>query len=497
MTSLKLQPIADLMNTCGVGFGTSGARGLVSQMNDRTCYAYTLAFIRHVQNNLHQDISAVAIAGDLRPSSPRIMQAVGKAVSDCGLTPVNCGHIPSPAVALYGLTHNMPAIMVTGSHIPDDRNGIKFNTADGEISKTDEQGIREQSVEIDETDFDSAGMLRQPALLPDENTLALAQYKQRFTGFFAADALAGTTVGVYQHSGVGRDLLVELLTALGAETLCLGRSATFVPVDTEAIREEDSRLAQQWAANHKLTAIVSTDGDADRPLISDENGNWLRGDTVGCLCAGFLGAKHVVTPVSSNTNVDKAGWFDSVVRTRIGSPFVIAGMQALAADNKTQVVGYEANGGFLQQDQIRLDHKTLSALPTRDAVIVILALLVDAKQRQLPVSALQQRLPARFTHSDRIKNIPTDKSSAMLQSFDSGNDAQDRKKIQEFLNLPAEIDSIDRTDGLRISLTDQNIVHLRPSGNAPELRCYAESATLQMAQQLNADCLRRVAEKTA
>ncbi len=136
-------------------------------------------------------------------------------------------------------------------------------------------------------------------------------------------------------------------------------------------------------------------------------------------------------------------------------------------------------------------------MPTRDAVIVILALLVDAKQRQLPVSALQQRLPARFTHSDRIKNIPTDKSSAMLQSFDSGNDAQDRKKIQEFLNLPAEIDSIDRTDGLRISLTDQNIVHLRPSGNAPELRCYAESATLQMAQQLNADCLRRVAEKTA
>jgi phosphomannomutase len=46
-----------------------------------------------------------------------------------GYRPVNCGKIPSPAVALFGLENKIPAIMVTGSHIPDDRNGIKFNNA--------------------------------------------------------------------------------------------------------------------------------------------------------------------------------------------------------------------------------------------------------------------------------------------------------------------------------------------------------------------------------
>jgi hypothetical protein len=47
------------------------------------------------------------------------------------LSAVNCGFIPSPAVALYGITREIPSIMVTGSHIPDDRNGIKFNQCNG------------------------------------------------------------------------------------------------------------------------------------------------------------------------------------------------------------------------------------------------------------------------------------------------------------------------------------------------------------------------------
>ena len=83
-----------------------------------------------------------------------------------------------------------------------------------------------------------------------------------------------------------------------------------MPVDTEAIRPEDDALARGWARENGFDAIFSADGDGDRPLIGDERGDWLRGDVVGILGAGYLGADSVATPVSSNTAVERCGWFE-------------------------------------------------------------------------------------------------------------------------------------------------------------------------------------------
>ena len=118
----------------------------------------------------------------------------------------------------------------------------------------------------------------------------IAAYKARYRDFFGAGALAGLTVGVYQHSSVARDVIVEMLETLGARTVPLGRATSFIPVDTEALREEDEALARQWAAEQTLDAIVSTDGDADRPLISDARGAFLRGDLIGAITAKSLGS---------------------------------------------------------------------------------------------------------------------------------------------------------------------------------------------------------------
>ena len=110
--------------------------------------------------------------------------------------------------------------------------------------------------------------------------------------------------------------------------ISLGRVNCFVPIDTEAVRSEDVAQARQWAGEYGFDAILSTDGDAVRPLIGDEAGNWLRGDVVGIICAQFLGANVVVTPVSSNTAVEKCGAFRRVIRIRIGSPYVIDSMES-------------------------------------------------------------------------------------------------------------------------------------------------------------------------
>jgi len=483
--------ISDLMEASGVKFGTSGARGLATDMTDRVCYAYTLAFLIYLDSiGELQPGCPVAIAGDFRPSSPRIMNAVAMAVLDAGCEPVNCGFIPTPAVACYAIGRGMPSIMVTGSHIPDDRNGIKFYKPAGEILKADEQAMTSRSVQLVADLFDVDGMATGQTVLPVAVHDAEREFVQRYIVFFPAACLAGLKVGVYQHSTVARDILVEIMQELGADVTSLGRSEHFIPVDTEAIRPEDVKLATQWAAEYGFDCIVSADGDGDRPLVSDENGIWLRGDVAGILCARYLQARCVATPVSCNSAVEKSGWFERVDRTRIGSPFVIAAMDAAIADGADCVVGYEANGGFLTATDIEMEGRKLIALPTRDAVIVPLTILMLAKAAGSSISELLATLPQRFTSSDRLKEFPTELSQSRLAGLNTGDIAADIQAAEAvFCEVFGPVVSIDSTDGIRITFASDEVAHLRPSGNAPELRCYNEAASETRAVEMNKICM--------
>jgi phosphomannomutase len=466
--------MSTLMASSGVAFGTSGARGLVRAMTDEVCYAFAKAFLQ----SLVGVPSDVGIAGDLRSSTGRIMAAVTKACIDHGHRPIHCGRIPSPAAALFGIEKRIPTVMVTGSHIPDDRNGIKFNKASGEILKEDEENIRQQTVTLPDC-FDENGMLvpgAVPSALPVADE-ARSAYVRRFLSAFPAGMLEKKRVVVYEHSSVGRDILCEVLGGLGAEVVRVGASEAFVPVDTEAIRPADVDAARRWATEHEPFAVVSTDGDADRPLVSDEHGRWLRGDVAGILCAKYVGADVVVTPVSSTTAVEKSGLFGRVVRTRIGSPFVIEQMQSAVRAGGKCVVGYEANGGFLTASPVRLRSGTLSPLPTRDAVVVILSILGLAVESGSSVSALLDGLPPRFTASDRLTNYPPERSSALLSDMTNKGPVV----LEAAFGKPVAIDT---TDGLRITFESGEIAHLRASGNAPELRCYAEASTPERAQEI-------------
>lgn len=489
--------IADLMTQSGVAFGTSGARGLVIAMTDRVCFAYTCAFLQHLADiGQFKAGQHVAIAGDLRPSTPRIMAACAAAIRHMSGEVDNCGFVPSPAVAAYGFAQGIPSLMVTGSHIPDDRNGIKFNRTDGEVLKADEQGIRAQSVDLPDL-FDEKGMLR--AEQPTSPLIDVATpYVARYVEAFGSQALIGLKLGIYEHSAVGRDILVALVEALGGEAVSLGRSDKFIPVDTEAVRPEDQKLAQEWAADLKLDAILSTDGDSDRPLLADESGVWMRGDVLGILCARALDIKAVATPVSCNSAVELSGLFDAVRRTRIGSPFVIEAMNALVAEGQESVCGYEANGGFLLATPVTVEERTLDALPTRDAVLPIVATLIDARRQGVALSALLAQLPARYTFSERLQNYPTAQSQALIAHLETGSETEILARLtQMFGSLAGEADGIDRTDGLRVHFKGGDIIHLRPSGNAPELRCYTESDSAERATWLNEGGLHLISQRQA
>lgn len=480
-----------LATSSGVLFGTSGARGLVVQMSDAICYAYTQAFIRIVA----AETNRVVIGHDLRPSSPVMAAACAQAVKDASMDVVFVGPMPTPGVAYYASLLHAPAIIITGSHIPFDRNGIKFYRTDGEVSKADEQAMLETTVDVP---TDLASMLSNNKPLPVATTSACAAYADRYVAFFGRGALQGTCIAIYEHSSVARDILRSVLESLGASVISLGRTDSFVSIDTEAVRPEDVVQAHQWTIEHNFDAILSTDGDADRPLIGDEQGNWLRGDVVGILCAKYLGANVVVTPVSSNTAVEQCGAFQQVVRTRIGSPYVIAGMEMASHQTvqnrgnlKPVIVGYEANGGFLLGSDVIRNGKLLTALPTRDAILPMLALLCLARERRCKLSELSQHLPKRFTASDRLQAFPAQNSQALMDRL-----LHDPIAASALLAPQSgETTVTDTTDGLRITFTNGDIVHLRPSGNAPELRCYAEADSVERAEALCHGCLGRVRQE--
>ncbi|WP_322894996.1 MULTISPECIES: phosphomannomutase [unclassified Yoonia] len=433
-------------------FGTSGLRGLVTDLTRGLIADHVRAFAASCDMG-----AGLFIGRDLRASSPKIAAVVAQAGQAAGLAVTDCGAVPTPALALAAMQAGAAAIMVTGSHIPADRNGLKFYTPKGEITKNQEAAIL---MALGQDWPDLAGPSPQSQ---DISTLYHARY---LTGF--GPILQGQRLGLYAHSAVGRDLMADLLTALGAELVMLGRSDRFTPVDTEAVDTATRKTLSAWAKAHQLRAILSTDGDGDRPLMTDERGQLIAGDVMGQITAACLGACHVVTPVSSNTGAEALGAFAEVLRTRIGSPHVIAGMQAISG----QVAGYEANGGFLLGFDATGPAGPLPALMTRDAVLPMLALLAASGDR--PMSQLIAAQPARFTASDRLVDVPTEMAQTLIAALT--DDA-----TLFLANLSARAVAMNLTDGLRLTCHDGRIVHLRPSGNAPELRIYVEAESPDLA----------------
>lgn len=462
-----------------IKFGTSGMRGKVSDWSEQVIYFSIFSFLKsHLSTYPNISFDRVAIAGDLRPSTDHFLEVVASAIRDLGYEIDYCGKISTPALMLYSVKNSIPSIMVTGSHIPDDRNGLKFHKYDGEILKSDEEIILNEEI-----DTSKEILLKFKFTDLKVNPIPEKEYIERYAIFFGIDSLKGLNIGLYGHSAVGRDIVYETFTSLGAKVTKLGYSDKFIPVDTEAIREDDVKLAKEWAKEYKFDSIISTDGDSDRPLISDEKGNWIRGDVLGVIVSKYLGMDAVVTPVSSNSSVELQG-FKKVVRTKIGSPYVIDSLKRLTSEG-FKSSGYEANGGYLLATDLSEQGKILKKLVSRDAVLPMLSIIAYSKKLNLPISELVSKFEKRFTSSRKVDNFPTEKSKEIINGFYINNQI-DKSKVKDFFKsiLDIEITDINTLDGVRVTYENMDVLHIRPSGNAPELRCYTESNTQVRANKL-------------
>lgn len=518
-------------------FGTSGLRDLVENMTDLECYINVKGYIKYLKKigkdkgGIEEGVT-IYIAGDLRSSTDRIMKAVAQAIEDSGCKVNNCGKITTSALAYYAMQNGCASIMVTGSHIPDDRNGIKPSKANGEVLKFDETGIVKCIAKVREQEYaklgTNASLFTQDAMfktakdLPEADEEAGKFYIKRYLEIFPHDCLKDKRIIVYEHSAVGRDIIVEILQGLGAEVIREGRSDNkFIPVDTEAIRQEDLELVARWAQKHKPFAVISTDGDSDRPWLSDENGKFLRGDMLGLMAALYIGADFAAIPISSNDAIDLVLKDElKLMKTKIGSPYIIEAMVDALRKGFRRVIGWEANGGFFTQSALNINGKPLKALPTRDSVLPLVCALLLALRKGKSLSQLIEALPKRFTYTDRLKEFPTEIGSAIVKAlspevqnieavrFDDkitiiykeadekeisktiplGKELWKKKEIiEERYFAPQGFDTIAAIifiDGIRVIFRNQDIIHLRPSGNAPEFRCYSNANSPERAVEI-------------
>jgi phosphomannomutase len=183
------------------------------------------------------------------------------------------------------------------------------------------------------------------------------------------------------------------------------------------------------------------------------------------------------------------------------------------------VCGWEANGGFLTGSDFERNGKTLKALPTRDAMLPILAVLFSAREKGIGLTELFSRLPARYSKAALLRKFPHAVSRRIIERFsppdpviqtvtfdsdsvtvvDSSTDQivgaeatfsalrAIRSELGRFFT-PAlgfgEIVKIDYTDGVRVYFSNGDIAHVRPSGNADELRIYAVADSQARAEEI-------------
>src|SRR5262245_55800126 len=506
-----------------LAFGTSGLRGLVKDITDLEAYINVKGALRYLFSI--GDIrasSTVVIAGDLRPSTDRIMRACAQAIVDSGCQVENAGKIPTPALVAYAISTGRAGVMVTGSHIPFDRNGIKINKSVGEVLKSDEPGImlEIERVSLEEysrtaatSTFVASGMLKRLPNLPLLDRAAEEAYVRRYLTCFNRGGLSGLRVLVYQHSAVGRDILSQILRELGAEVATAGRSDTFVSIDTENITDEQLDRLEEFAVGAEafggpLHATVSTDGDSDRPLVTavlpaaevrpgGRRVRFLPGDLIGIVVAEYLRADGASVPISANDAVERHLCERGVVleKTKIGSPYVISALDELRrAGTRARIVGWEANGGLVIGSDIALTAGTLTAL--------------------------WSRLPARFGCAGLLDNVPVDVSQAILAhlippgdvievEFNGDGRVFDRSRpgaaptplpepatadwqqlnatLLRFFTPALGFDDVVRInvlDGIRVYFRNGDVAHIRPSGNAPQLRIYANSDSQVRADQI-------------
>ncbi len=426
----------------GALFGTNGVRGIANEELTAELaldLGRTIATLR---------VGKIAVACDTRVSSSMLKCAVLAGIMSCGCDAVDAGIAPTPALQYYVKETDCSAgVIVTASHNPREYNGIKFVQGNGVefFREMDEESERVYMSK----NFRKASWNEVGTLLSDD---CKEMYISAIVDSVSIDRRYRVVVDC--GNGAASFTTPEILKRLGCEVLSVnchpdGR----FPVRNPEPVEENLELLKKLVVEFKADLGVAHDGDADRAVFVDENGNFVSEDDVLAMMAKYYVEKRgggiVVTPVSSSRRVEdvvKAAGGE-VIYTAVGSPVVAKVMLETNA-----VFGGEGNGGLIFPEHLVARDGGMS-------VAKVLQLMDETGKR---LSELAAEIPK--YHMVKGK-VPC------------------RDKILLLSRLREEFPDANHTDGVRIDYDDGWLL-IRPSGTEPIARIFAEAKSRGRAEEL-------------
>lgn len=427
-------------------FGTSGIRGSAETLfTNQFSFDIARTFVEFLKN--HNTLGPIAIGMDPRDSSPRIRNDLLKGLASSGVELFDEGVTPIPS--MNWLIINTPivaGIMITGSHIAPELNGVKFYAHDEEISPQDQKEIEDIYYSIKENKRANGEIV---------NVIIESRAQELYSDMLfniVQNTLPKWRVALDCANGSQSVVMPQLLRRLGLTVIEVNcdPQEPFIARDTDTDDKAAIELLKETVVKEACDFGIAFDGDGDRVVFINEKGEFVQGEYSCALIAKNVHSEYIVTTVSASQVAETIG--KNIVRTRVGSPYVVAKMKEVGA-----AFGFEQNGGAISAE----------IMMTRDGgsmTMKMLNLLFDFGGK---FSQLVATLPKFFMFRTKVDYKWELKDKILAEA---------KKKFKGI--------KIEEIDGLKIWIDESTWMLFRSSANAPEFRVFAESKNESKAKQL-------------
>ncbi|MDD6401034.1 MAG: phosphoglucosamine mutase [Lachnospiraceae bacterium] len=433
----------------GKYFGTDGFRG-ESNVDLTVEHAYKVGrFLGYYFNNKENGEKArIVIGKDTRRSSYMLEYSLVAGITASGADAYLMHVTPTPSVSYIVRADGFDCgIMISASHNPFYDNGIKIINASG--SKMD------ASVELEIEKYIDGEIPELPYATRENigKTTDYSMGRNRYIGYLMTlptRSFKNLRIGLDCANGASSTVAKAVFDALGAKTFVINNEPDGTNINTNCGSTHIEAL-QEFVVKNNLDAGFAYDGDADRCLAVDENGNIIDGDMILYICGkylhdnGKLNNNTVVTTVMSNLGLYKA--FDAegikYKKTAVGDKYVYECMM-----DEGYILGGEQSGHIIFSKNAR----------TGDGVLTSLKLMEVMIERKTKMSELTRGLNI---YPQLLVNVKVS-SKALVMSDEDVLEAA--KKVEE-------------------TLGDDGRILLRESGTEPLIRVMVEAKTDEICKE--------------
>ncbi len=441
-------------------FGTDGVRGIANtELTPRLAYDLGRAGAAVLSKENHRP--TILVGKDTRISGDMLESALIAGICSSGADAISVGVIPTPAVSFLTRKHKADAgVVISASHNPAEFNGIKFFNADG-FKLRDEVEDEIEDIILNEKPL--------PAPIGGEvgRVSYLENPVQEYVDFALSTVhmdLSGMKIALDCANGASSETSPRAVRALGAEVHILHAEPSGTNINLNCGSTHLESLCA-FVKENGCDLGLAFDGDADRMLAVDENGNEVNGDQILAICAlhmkkkGTLKKDTLVATIMSNLGLFQAGkrLGIQIPQTKVGDRYVLEEML-----DKGYNIGGEQSGHI-----IFLDHNT-----TGDGLVSALQLLSVLRDTGKSLSALA---------SEAVTILPQALVNAHIKNEYKSTYMED-----------AEI--ADAIHALQDKFAESGRVLIRPSGTEPLVRVMIEG-TDKAEIQKDAESLAALIEK--